>query len=85
MAQTCQIIQDDYVTFDIFYCKKFSANALGSIVERGCKEIKKMKNKKQLGLAVLLALGLVFIIIVTANLLSKDENRELSKAVFYVA
>ena len=44
-----------------------------------------MKNKKQLGLAVSLALGLVFIIIVTANLLSKDENRELSKAVFYVA
>ncbi|MGD8741475.1 MAG: hypothetical protein PVG34_14250 [Desulfobacterales bacterium] len=44
-----------------------------------------MKNKKQLGLALSLALGLVFIIIVTANLLSKDENRELSKAVFYVA
>ena len=44
-----------------------------------------MKNKKELGLAVLLALGLVFIIIINANLQSKDENRELSKAVFYVA
>jgi hypothetical protein len=58
---------------------------LRSIVERGCKEIKKMKNKKELGLAVLLALGLVFTIIISANLPSKDENRELSKAVFYVA
>jgi hypothetical protein len=44
-----------------------------------------MKNKKELGLAVLLALGLVFIIIINANLQSKAENRELSKAVFYVA
>lgn len=56
-----------------------------SFVERGCKEIKRMKNKKELGLAVLLALGLVFIIIINANLQPKDENRELSKAVFYVA
>ena len=55
------------------------------IVERGCKEIKRMKNKKDLGLAVLLALGLVFIIIINANLQSKDENRGLTKAVFYVA
>jgi hypothetical protein len=58
---------------------------LKSIVERGYKEIKKMKNKKELGMAVLLTLGLVFIIIISANLLSKDENRELTKAVFYVA
>jgi len=58
---------------------------LRSIVERACKEIKKMKNKKELGLAVLLALGLVFILIINANLQSKAENRGLTKAVFYVA
>jgi len=44
-----------------------------------------MKSRQELGLAVLLALGLVFIIIINANLLSKAENRELTKAVFYVA
>ena len=55
------------------------------IVERVCKEIKKMENIKKMGLAVLLSLGLVFIIAINANLLSKAENQELTKAVFYVA
>lgn len=44
-----------------------------------------MKSKQELGLAVLLAFGLVFIIITNANLQSRAENRELTKAVFYVA
>jgi hypothetical protein len=44
-----------------------------------------MENLKKMGLAVLLTLGLVFIIVINANLLSKPENRELTKAVFYVA
>jgi hypothetical protein len=44
-----------------------------------------MKSKQKLGLAVVLAVGLVFIILINANLLSKAENRELTKAVFYVA
>ena len=33
----------------------------------------------------MLALGLVFIIIINAHLLSKDENKALTQAVFYVA
>ena len=44
-----------------------------------------MKSKKELGLAVLLTIGLVFMIIINAKLPSEDENRELAKAVFYVA
>ena len=44
-----------------------------------------MKGRHELGLAVLLALGLVFIIIINANLLAKAENRELTRTVFYVA
>ena len=44
-----------------------------------------MKNRQELGLAVLLALGLVFIILINASLPSKAENRELTKAVFHVA
>ena len=44
-----------------------------------------MKIKKELGLAVLPALLLAFIIIINANLLAKAENRELARAVFYVA
>ncbi len=44
-----------------------------------------MKSKKELRLAVFLTLGLVFIIIIDANLLGQAENRKLAKAVFYVA
>ena len=44
-----------------------------------------MKNIQKLGLAVVLALGLVFIIIMNASLLAKAENRELTQAVFKVA
>ena len=44
-----------------------------------------MKSNQKLGLAVLLALGLVFIILINASLLAKAENQELTKAVFYVA
>ena len=44
-----------------------------------------MKSKQELALAVLLTIGLVFIIIINAKLPSEDEDRELAKAVFYVA
>ena len=44
-----------------------------------------MKSKKELRLAVFLTLGLIFIIIIDANLLGQAENRKLAKAVFYVA
>ena len=44
-----------------------------------------MKSRKELGLAVLLALGLFFIILINASLPSNAENRELTKAVFHVA
>ena len=44
-----------------------------------------MEYKKESGLAVLLAAGLIFIILINGNLLSKAENRELTRAVFYVA
>lgn len=44
-----------------------------------------MKNKKEFGLAVLLALMLVLIITINANLQPKPENRELAKAIFHVA
>jgi hypothetical protein len=46
---------------------------------------KKMKIKHKAGLALLLLLGLTFILIVNTNLQSKAENQELSKAVFKVA
>ena len=44
-----------------------------------------MKIKHKAGLALLLLLGLTFILIVNTNLQSKAENQELSKAVFKVA
>jgi hypothetical protein len=44
-----------------------------------------MKNKKEWGLAASLVLGLIFVLIINANLRLKAENHELSKAVFYVA
>lgn len=45
----------------------------------------KMKRKQELRLAALLAFGLALIMAVNATVLSKDENRKLAKAVFYVA
>ena len=53
--------------------------------QRGFRGVRKMKSKQELGLAVLLTIGLVFMIIINAKLPSEDENRELAKAVFYVA
>jgi hypothetical protein len=53
-------------------------------LKRSFQEIENMEKKKESGLAVLLAAGLVFIIRINANLLSKSENRELTRAVFYV-
>ena len=44
-----------------------------------------MKSKQELGLAVLLILGLVLIMIINATFLGQAENRKLAKAVFYVA
>lgn len=44
-----------------------------------------METKKEFGLALLLAIGLVLIIVVNANLPVEVENRELAKAVFHVA
>ena len=44
-----------------------------------------MKKKHESGLAVLLTLGLVFIITINANLQGQAENDRLAKAVFYVA
>jgi hypothetical protein len=44
-----------------------------------------MKSKKELGLPLLLVLGLIIILIINAYLLSKVETRELTKAVFHVA
>jgi hypothetical protein len=52
---------------------------------RGCQEIRKMKNKKEFGLLLLLALVLISILIVNGGLSSKAENKALSKAVFYVS
>jgi hypothetical protein len=48
------------------------------------KEIKKMENKKEWRLTVLLVLGLVCILVINAKLPLEAENRELAKAVFYV-
>ena len=45
---------------------------------------KKMKNKKEWRLAVLLLLGLVLILVINAKLPLEAENRKLAKAVFYV-
>jgi hypothetical protein len=43
-----------------------------------------MENKKEWRLAVLLVLGLVFILAINAKLPLETENRGLAKAVFYV-
>ena len=48
-------------------------------------EIKKMKSKKELIWVLSLVLGLIFILVINANLPIKAENRELAKAVFYVS
>ena len=44
-----------------------------------------MKGKQKIGLAVLLAVVLAFIIFTNASLVARAENQELKKAVFYVA
>jgi hypothetical protein len=44
-----------------------------------------MKSKKELGLPVLLVVGLISVLIINAYLLSKVETPELAKAVFHVA
>jgi hypothetical protein len=44
-----------------------------------------MKSKKQLGMTLPLVFGLIFILIINANLPLKAENRELFKVVFHVA
>ncbi len=44
-----------------------------------------MRRKNELGLPLLLVVGLVFILIMNAYLLSKVETRHLRKAVFKVA
>ncbi len=44
-----------------------------------------MKSKQKIGLAVLLAVVLAFIVIANASLVARAENQELKKAVFYVA
>ncbi len=44
-----------------------------------------MKSKQKIGLAVLLAVVLAFIVITNASLVARAENQELKKAVFYVA
>jgi hypothetical protein len=60
------------------------SGVLKSIFSCEGKEIKKMGNKKEWRLAVLLVLGLVFILVVNAKLPLEAENRGLAKAVFYV-
>ena len=52
---------------------------------RGFKEIKKMKNKKEFGLQLLLALVLISLLVVNGGLPSKVDNEALSRAVFYVS
>jgi hypothetical protein len=54
------------------------------IVKCDGKEIKKMENKKEWRLALLLALGLVFILAINAKAPLEAENRGLAKAGFYV-
>ncbi len=44
-----------------------------------------MKNKEKLNLAIILVLGLIFILINNASQPLKAENRALAKAVFYVS
>ena len=44
-----------------------------------------MKNKKEFGLLLLLALVLISLLVVNGGLPSKVENKALSKAVFYVS
>ncbi|MEJ2730683.1 MAG: hypothetical protein P8185_19645 [Deltaproteobacteria bacterium] len=74
-TQACDISRDDYV----IDCPETDRE-----VRRQGKEIKKMENKKEWRLAVLLVLALVFIIVINAKLPLQAENRELAKAVFYV-
>jgi hypothetical protein len=71
----CHISRDDYV----IYCHEIDRE-----VRRQGKETEKMKKKKEWHLAVLLFMGLVFILAINAKLPPKAENRELAKAVFYV-
>jgi hypothetical protein len=60
------------------------SSKLKSIVRCGGKEIKKMGNKNEWRLTVLLVLGLVFILAINVKLPLETENRGLAKAVFYV-
>jgi hypothetical protein len=60
------------------------SKVLRLIVKCGGKEIKKLENKKEWHLALLLALGLVFILAINAKLSLEVENRGLAKAGFYV-
>jgi hypothetical protein len=55
------------------------------IVRHGCKEMTKMKSKKELGILLVLALVLISILVVNANLPSNAENKDLPKIVFYVS
>lgn len=43
-----------------------------------------MENKKEWRMAALLTLGLVFMLVINANLPLEAENRELATAVFHV-
>lgn len=44
-----------------------------------------MKSKKDLGILLLSALVLISILVFNGGLVSKSENRELPKVVFYVS
>jgi hypothetical protein len=55
------------------------------IVRRSCRELKKMKSKKELGILLLSALVLYPMLVIFGNVLSKDENLELSEVVFFVS
>ena len=44
-----------------------------------------MKNKRDVGILLLLGLVLITILLVNGNLRSKAENLELPKVVFYVS
>jgi hypothetical protein len=54
------------------------------IVRQDWMDMKKMKNKKELGILLWLALMLIFILVVNGNLPANAENKELSKVAFYV-
>ena len=78
--QACCKSQGDYLIFSLHF-----RITLRMIMGRGCKEIKKMQIKHKVGLALMLMLGLSLMLSINANLQSKAENKDLTKAVFKVA